>query len=201
MHVLRIDASARTEASVSRAVTDRFIESLGAEDVTRRDLSLGLPLVDGAWVAANGRPEEERDAADAAALALSDTLIAEIEAADILVIGMPVYNFGVPAALKAWVDLICRARRTFAYTEEGPRGLLRGKRAVVVYTSGGTPMGAQVDFASGFMRHVLGFVGIEDVQMVAAEQVVMDEGAVDAALAAAQTLATQMRAEAGGAQV
>jgi FMN-dependent NADH-azoreductase len=91
--------------------------------------------------------------------------------ADVLVIGVPVYNFGIPASLKAWVDMIARARLTFRYTESGPVGLLRGKRAVLVVASGGTAVGSEIDFATDYLRHVLGFLGIDDVEIIAANRV------------------------------
>ncbi len=88
-----------------------------------------------------------------------------MQAADTLVIGLPIYNFGVPAALKAWVDQVARAGVTFRYTETGPKGLLTGKRAIIAVASGGTEAGSDVDFATGYIRHVLGFIGITDVHL------------------------------------
>ncbi len=114
--ILRLDASARRDGSVTRDLTSRILARFPQADVTTRDLADGLPLIDAAWVAANFTPEADRDAAQRAALALSDTLIAEVRAADTLVIGLPIYNFGVPATLKAWIDLIARAGVTFRYT-------------------------------------------------------------------------------------
>lgn len=171
MKVLRIDTSARTSGSHTRELVDRLIDGLGSStDVIVRDLTKPLPQVDNEWVAANNTADDERSAVQKDTLALSDELVGELEASDLIVIGLPVYNFGVPASLKAWIDLVCRARRTFAYSESGPVGLLEGKRAVVVYVSGGTPMGSEIDFASGYMRHVLGFIGIHDVEFVKADR-------------------------------
>ena len=90
-----------------------------------------------------------------------------------MVIGSPIYNFGVPAALKAWIDMIARARKTFHYTDNGPEGLLTGKKAYVLMASGGTEVGSEIDFASGYLRHVLGFIGIDDVTIIAADQQMM----------------------------
>lgn len=180
--ILRIDASARHTDSVTRQLGDRVIEQLKADKVITRDLTASLPQIDEIWVGANFTPEADRTEAQRDTLALSDALIAEISEADVLVIGLPVYNFGVPAAFKAWVDQIARAGVTFQYTENGPEGLLSGKRAIVVYASGGVPMGSPVDFASGHARQVLNFIGIEDVQFVAAEGMNMD---ADASLKAA----------------
>jgi FMN-dependent NADH-azoreductase len=114
-------------------------------------------------------PAEARDAGARATLDLSDRLIAELKAADTIVIGMPIYNFGMPASLKAWIDLVARSGVTFRYGEDGPVGLLEGKRAVVAVASGGTRVGSDIDFATGHLRHVLGFMGITDVELVAAD--------------------------------
>ena len=172
--ILRLDASARRDGSVTRDLTGRILARFPQADVTIRDLADGLPLIDASWVAANFTPEADRDAAQRAALALSDTLIAEVRAADTLVIGLPIYNFGVPATLKAWIDLIARAGVTFRYTEAGPEGLLTGKRAIVAVASGGTETGSPLDFATGYLRHMLGFVGITDVSFVSADRLALD---------------------------
>ena len=101
-----------------------------------------------------------------------------------LVIGLPLYNFGVPASLKAWVDLVARARVPFRYTETGSEGLLRGKKAYVVVASGGVPVDSPVDFATPYLRHALAFLGITDVEVVAADrQNVVGQVAVQAARA------------------
>lgn len=171
--ILRIDSSARTESSVSRQLTAQIVEKLGG-DAVHRDLANSLPHVSAAWIGANFTPGEARTDDQKATLAISDELIAEVMAADVLVIGVPIYNFGVPAALKAWVDMICRAGLTFRYSESGPVGLLEGKRAVLAVASGGTEAGSEIDFATGYMRHVLGFVGISDVQIVAADRLMLD---------------------------
>ena len=182
--ILRIDASARRDGSVSRDLSDRIIARFAEADVTARDLAEGLPLIDEDWVGANFTPAEQRTDEQKAKLALSDTLIEEIKAADTLIIGLPIYNFGVPAALKAWVDLVARAGVTFQYTEQGPKGLLEGKRAVVAVASGGTEAGSAIDFATGYIRHVLDFIGIHDVEFVTADRLMVDaDASMQAALA------------------
>ncbi|MGI3186499.1 FMN-dependent NADH-azoreductase [Nioella aestuarii] len=172
--ILRIDASARREGSVSRELTDRIIARFPGASVTTRDLAPGLPLINETWVGANFTPAAERSDEQRATLALSDELIAELHAADTLVIGLPIYNFGVPATLKAWVDQVARAGVTFRYTEAGPEGLLTGKHAIVVVASGGTEAGSDFDFATGYIRHVLSFIGITDVDFVTADRLAMD---------------------------
>lgn len=171
--ILHIDASARHTGSTTRDLTARIVEKFGGT-VIRRDLSDALPQINETWVNANFTPADQRSEAQKQALALSDTLIAEIKAADVLVIGAPIYNFGVPTALKAWIDMIARAGVTFTYTENGPKGLLEGKRAVIALATGGTPVGSDIDFASGYLRHVMGFIGITDVDIVAADRVMAD---------------------------
>jgi FMN-dependent NADH-azoreductase len=180
--LLRIDASARRDGSTSRTLTDQVINHLAPVETLTRDLADGLPLIDETWIGANFTPADQRSPEQAEKLALSDALIAEITAADTLVIGVPIYNFGVPAALKAWIDQVARAGVTFRYTDTGPQGLLTGKRAIVVVASGGTEVGSAIDFASGYMRHVLGFIGITDVTFVTADRMMAD---ADAALAKA----------------
>ncbi|WP_428630861.1 FMN-dependent NADH-azoreductase [Sphingopyxis sp.] len=192
-HILRIDASARNSGSTTRQLTDqlvaRLVEQGYGANVTQRDLALTPPaLLTENWVGANFTDDAERSADQKAALALSDELIAELEAADTIVIGVPVYNFGIPAALKAWVDLIARARRTFRYTETGPEGLLKNKRAFLVVASGGVPVGSDYDFASRYMLQLLGFVGITDVTVIAADQQMMDGEAINKATSAIEAL-------------
>ncbi|WP_168453727.1 FMN-dependent NADH-azoreductase [Sphingopyxis microcysteis] len=192
-HILRIDASARHSGSTTRQLADqlvaRLVEQGYGSAVTRRDLALTPPaLLTEAWVGANFTEDADRSDDQRAVLASSDELIAELEAADTIVIGVPVYNFAVPAALKAWIDQIARARRTFRYTETGPEGLLKGKKAYLVVASGGVPVGSDYDFATGYLRHVLGFVGITDVTIIEAGQQMMDSEAVNRATAAIEEL-------------
>ena len=172
-NILHVDASARQAGSVSRELSQHLVDALSdnGTEVTKREIGLSpLPLINETWVGANFTPEENRSDDQKQVLELSDTLIAELEAADTLVLGVPIYNFGVPAAFKAWVDMIARARKTFKYTENGPVGLLEGKKAYVVIASGGTQSGSEIDFATPYVRHVLGFVGIHDVSIIAADQ-------------------------------
>lgn len=188
-HILRIDASARNEGSTTRPLADQLVNRLVEQGygatVTRRDLNIAPPaLLTESWIGANFTDEDARSDEQKAVLAGSDELIAELEAADTIVITAPIYNFAIPASLKAWVDLIARARRTFRYTESGPEGLLKGKRAFIVFASGGVPLGSEVDFASGYLKHILGFVGITDVTIIAADGHLMDGEAVTRATSA-----------------
>ena len=180
LKILEISASARYEGSISRDLTTDLINALedrnGSVDIKRRDLSKGLPFVDEEWIAANTTPEEERTEDHRLTLARSDELVAEVQDAHVLVIGTPIYNFSVPAVLKAWIDMICRARLTFRYTESGPQGLLTGKKAYVLVPSGGVEIGSAVDFATPYLRHALGFIGISDVEFVGARGADRDDG-------------------------
>lgn len=188
LRVLRIETSARGEDSVTRQLQDAVVERLrqvhGEIELTTRDVSQGLEFVDAEWVGANYARAEQRSAEQQARLALSDQLVDELEAARALVIGVPLYNFGIPAALKAWIDLVARVQRTFRYTDDGPEGLLGGRSAYLVFASGGVAAGSEMDFASSYMRHVLGFLGITDVHLFAAERVNVDG---DAALQQARS--------------
>ncbi|MEO9902179.1 MAG: NAD(P)H-dependent oxidoreductase [Roseobacter sp.] len=184
--ILKIDASARKEGSMTRELADelvaRLVEARPEDKVITRDVAAGLPFLDEAWIGANFTDAAERSDEQKQTLSLSDTLIEELRSADVLVIGAPIYNFGVPATLKTWIDHIARARETFRYSEAGPVGLLEGKKAYVIVASGGTKAGSEIDFATGYIKHVLGFVGITDVTMIAADQL-MENAADKRALA------------------
>ena len=177
LNILRIDASARRTQSVSRDLNDKVVAryaAAGPVDVVRRDLIQPLPLIGEDWIAANFTDPTERSPEQKGVLALSDQLIDELKAADVLLIGLPIYNFGVPATLKAWIDLVARRGVTFRYTESGPVGLLTGKRAIVTVASGGTEVGSDIDFATGYLRHALAFIGITDVLFVKADRLAVD---------------------------
>lgn len=170
MTLLRIDSSAKSQGSVTHDLLDAVEARIGTADI-RRDLGgKAVPQIDGTWVAANFTPEAERSEDQRAALALSDQLIDEVKAANTILIALPIYNFSVPGALKAWIDLICRAGVTFKYTDTGPVGLLEDKRVIVAVASGGTPVGSDIDFATGYLRHILGFIGITDVTFISADR-------------------------------
>ncbi|MCG6864026.1 MAG: NAD(P)H-dependent oxidoreductase [Thiogranum sp.] len=187
LNVLHVDASGRYQGSVSRALSGKFIETLrnemGEPVIRHRDVARGLPFVDADWIGANFTPAEQRSEQQQQRLAESDALVGELVPADVIVIGTPVYNFSIPASLKAWVDLVARAGLTFRYTENGPVGLLEGKKAYVIVATGGTPVGSDIDFASGYLRHLLGFIGIDDVTIIGADRLMQQ---ADTALAGAE---------------
>lgn len=186
LRILEVAASGRVQDSVSRMLSKDLLNALaqrhGDVVITRRNLSEGVTLVDESWIEANFTAPEDRTAAHRTTLSESGKLVSELQNADVLVIGVPIYNFGVPAALKAWVDMICRARLTFRYTANGPEGLLTGKKAYLVVASGGVLVDSPVDFATPYMRQALRFIGIDDVEVIAAEQLNSKaEAAIDAA--------------------
>ncbi|WP_271438450.1 FMN-dependent NADH-azoreductase [Pontixanthobacter luteolus] len=178
-NILHITASIRGDESVSRGLSTKLAERLASASgaaVVTRDLSANdIPYVDADRFAANLAPHAERTGSQHELAAIADTLIDELKAADTVVFGVPIYNFSAPATVKAWADLVARAGTTFQYTPEGPKGLLEGKKAYLAIASGGTPVGSEMDFMTPWLRFFLGFLGIHDVEIVAADAI-MGEG-------------------------
>ncbi|WP_034294754.1 FMN-dependent NADH-azoreductase [Herbaspirillum sp. RV1423] len=192
--LLHIDSSARLSGSISRQLSAAYVEQWQAKNpggkVVHRDLaSSNIPHVTEALIGAYYTPADKRSAEQQAIIALSDKLVNEVLAADTLVIGIPMYNFAPPSAFKAWIDHICRVGRTFSYGDKGPVGLATGKRAIVILSRGGVysegPAQA-LDFQGTYIRSVLGFIGITDVELVIAEGVAMGEEKAKQAIAQAQ---------------
>ena len=180
-HFLRIDASASVNTSNSKKLGDELINRLegvypGA-NVQQRDLNQDISFIDEMWVGANFTPVDQRTEAQQQRLAFSDQLIDEIRQADAIVLTTPMYNFGIPAPLKSWIDLVCRAGVTFQYTADGPVGLIKDKRVDIIITTGGVPLQSPVDFVSGYLKQVFRFIGIEDVNIIAADQMNVDADA------------------------
>jgi len=176
--ILRIDASMRISGSYSRSLSERLIAQLKRQtpsEVKVRDLADGIPLINEAWIEANFTDITTRSAEQRSVLSYSDALVSELESANTLVIGLPIYNFNVPAAFKAWIDQVVRAKRTFRYGDSGPEGLLENKKAYVILSSGGTQLGSDLDFVSDYIHHVLGFVGIKDVTIIDSSGIGLDE--------------------------
>ena len=194
-NILHVTASIRSGESVSRKLGNQLVEKIGqgtdASIVTRDLAANALPLIDADRFAANLTPPAERDEKQQALADVADALIAELQAADTLVLSLPVYNFTMPSTLKAWADLVARAGTTFRYTESGPEGLLTGKKAYVVIASGGTPIGSEIDFLTPWLRHFLGFLGITDVEIIAADGIMGIDGEqkIEAAAQTIETLA------------
>jgi FMN-dependent NADH-azoreductase len=199
-HILLIQSSSNLAASVSRDLSASYVKDYTAAHpdvtVTERDLvtapvpHLGVDLLGGFF----GKPETLTEA-QKTALALSDTLVGEIEAASLIVIGVPMYNFSIPSALKAWIDHVIRAGRTFHYTAEGPKGLVSGKKAVLFLASGGVYSEGPYkpyDFQESYLRAILGFIGITDVTVVRAEGLALGPEAASKAVADARAKAAAL---------
>ena len=177
MVLLRIDSSARRN-SVSRQLTSRFVETWKKDhskgQVIERDLATtSLPLITDEWALAVHSDPASLTPAQRETLAISDTLVEELLAADTIVIGAPMHNFTISAPLKAWIDQVVRVGRTVLWGPNGPEGTLKGKKVTVLTSRGGayrpgTPT-AQYDFQERYLRHILGFIGLTDVTFIHAE--------------------------------
>ncbi len=178
--LLQINSGIFGADSRSSAMADAFVEqwmaSRPGHRLIRRDLGeQPVPHLDAATIAAISTPPEEQTPEQSEAARYADHLIAELKEADTLVLGVPMYNFGVPSALKAWFDHVARAGDTFRYTESGPEGLLRDKKVYVFAARGGIYAGTEQDVQTPFIRQFLGFLGISDVEFVYAEGLNMSD--------------------------
>ncbi|EPF7752999.1 FMN-dependent NADH-azoreductase [Vibrio parahaemolyticus] len=191
--VLALKSSILGDYSQSNKLVEDFIKNVDQDKLTVRDLAATpLPVLDFA-VATALRATEDLSQEQQAVVDLSDTLIEEVKAADTLVIAAPMYNFTIPTQLKNWIDLIARAGVTFKYTENGVQGLIEGKKAIVVTTRGGIHKDSPTDNVTPYLRTVLGFVGITDVEFVYAEALNMGEDAASKGISDAQSqLATMV---------
>ncbi len=174
MNILQINASARREGAnstkLAQTVVDRLVRSHPASKVTLRDLAAEpVTVLDEAALGALFTPAEQRTPEQSAVVAEYDALIAEVQAHDVIVLGVPMYNFGVPVQLKAWIDAIARAGVTFRYTESGPEGLIKGKRVYVALARGGLYRDQPHDSQVPYLKTVLGFLGLNDVHFIYAE--------------------------------
>ncbi|MCC2615766.1 NAD(P)H-dependent oxidoreductase [Aestuariibacter halophilus] len=189
-NVLAINTSLNGTQGNSNQLVEHFLDKLAAKQqttVTVRDLvETDLPHLSAEEMAAWMTPQDERNAQQASLASLSDSLVEELQQADTLVLGMPMYNFGVPSAFKAWIDRVARAGITFRYTESGPQGLLTGKRAYVLAARGGMYAGTEKDSQTQYLRDVLAFLGIEDVTFVYAEGLAMGPSVSEQAIANAE---------------
>ena len=182
MKILQINSSARSAGANSTRLADSITTRLKAANpsavVELRDLAANPhPVLDEAALGALFTPAEQRTPEQAARVALDDALIAQVQAADAIVLGVPMYNFGVPVQLKTWIDAIARAGVTFRYTENGPEGLLKGKKAYVAFARGGRYRGTAADTQTPYLKTLLGFLGITDVHFIYAEGLNMGEEA------------------------
>lgn len=174
MKILQINASARLEGAnstrLANNVTARLRAQHPAASVTVRDLAVNPhPVLDAAALDALFTPPDQRSPEQAARVALDDALIAEVLAHDVIVLGVPMYNFGVPVQLKAWLDAIARSGVTFRYTENGPQGLIQGKKVYVAFARGGIYRDTPADSQTPYIQTILGFLGLTDVSYIHAE--------------------------------
>ena len=177
MKILNINSSSKKQSSTSSNYAKKLVDRLndGNSDVVvteRHTTYSNLPFIDeeilGALFVKGERTEAQKNA-----LQISDNLVNELLDADVIVISSPIYNFSVPASLKAYFDLVARAGVTFQYTENGPKGLLTNKKAYIVISSGGTQIGSDIDFAGNYIQHFLSFLGITDVEFVKLDQLMI----------------------------
>ena len=192
MKILQINASARSAGANSTRLADSISARLLAKHpgatLEIRDLaSQPHPVLDEAALGALFTPAEQRTAEQAARVALDDALIAQVQAVDAIVLGVPMYNFGVPVQLKTWIDAIARAGVTFRYTEQGPEGLLKGKKVYVALARGGLYRDTPADSQVPYLKSVLGFLGMTDVEFIYAEGLALGADSASQAFADAET--------------
>ncbi|MGE6388463.1 FMN-dependent NADH-azoreductase [Pseudomonas sp. NPDC078416] len=192
MKLLHIDSSILGDHSASRQLSRSVVQSFTAitpdTQVVYRDLA-NEPLnhFSGATLAAAGTPVEGRDAAQTLEVETNEATLEEFLSSDVLVIGAPMYNFSIPSQLKAWIDRICVAGRTFRYTEAGPEGLCKGKKVIIVSTTGGLHQGLPSGVGhDDLLKVVFGFIGVTDLHFVVAEGLAYGDEPRAAAMAAAQ---------------
>jgi len=191
MKILQINSSARSAGANSTRLADAITTRLKAANpgavVELRDLAAHPhPVLDEAALGALFTPAEQRSPEQAARVALDDALIAQLQSADAIVLGVPMYNFGVPVQLKTWIDAIARAGVTFRYTENGPEGLVKGKKVYVALARGGVYRDTPADSQVPYLKGVLGFLGMTDVEFIYAEGLAMGPEAADKAFADAE---------------
>ena len=176
--ILRIDGSTRHSESVSRSLTDLAVATLqdqfGVANVTQRDTRSGIGNISSAWRNASLRPNESRSPEDRAVLAQSEALINEAATADLLLIAVPIYNFSIPAALKSWIDLICRDNVDGARAHD-LTGRSINKQALIILTSNYTLANADDDFATPYLKFIMKFIGIDSVTFIDATGLANDQ--------------------------
>ncbi len=191
MNILQINASARSNGANSTRLADAITQRLLARDpqavLTVRDLAAQPhPVLDEPALGALFTPADQRTPEQAARVALDDALIAQVQGADVIVLGVPMYNFGVPVQLKTWIDAIARAGVTFRYTADGPEGLLKGKTVYVALARGGLYRDTPADSQVPYLKSVLGFLGMTDVRFVYAEGLALGADSASRAFAQAE---------------
>jgi len=182
MKIYQIDCSARKKGSASRDLAKKLLNKIkkSEDKVVYRDLDDEMLFVAGLTESGMSMPENERTEHHKKMFELSDKLVKELKDSDIIIISAPIYNFGPPATLKAWSDLTARVKSTFKYSPDGKQiGLLENKKVYLIITSGGTRVGSKDDYLTPWLKHVLNFFGITNIQIISADQMSIDyEGSV-----------------------
>ena len=177
MKIYQIDSSARNEGSTSRALAKKLLEKIKKpeDEIIYRDLDDEMVFVSG--LTESGMKIDKKDQTEhhKKMFELSDKLVKELKESDIIIISAPIYNYGPPATLKAWSDLAARVGETFKFRSDGRReGLLKNKKAYLVITSGGTKLNSNEDFLTPWLKFILNFFGIKDIQIICADQMALD---------------------------
>lgn len=196
-HILVIESSIRQQDSVSRRLAKSFVKQWQIahpqDEFKFRDLAAQpVPHMDDVLLGGLMKPAGERSAAEKQAVERGDALIDEVKWADVLVLSLPMYNFAIPSTVKSWLDHVLRAGETFCYTENGPRGLLQGKRAYVLTARGGVYAGSALDHQEPYLRQILAFIGINDVTFIHAEGMSMGGDAAEKGIAQAMEKVSQV---------
>ena len=177
MKIYQIDCSAKKKGSVSRGLAKKLLNKIkkSEDKVVYRDLDDEMLFVAGLTESGMSIPESERTENHKKMFELSDKLVKELKDSDIIIISAPIYNFGPPATLKAWSDLTARVKSTFKYSPDGKQiGLLENKKVYLIITSGGTRVGSKDDYLTPWLKHVLNFFGITNIQIISADQMSID---------------------------
>lgn len=198
MKILQINASARSEGAQSTRLANEISERLRRNHPDAsfevRDLASNpLPILDAPSLQALFTDPAARNAEQSARVAVDDAVIEQVKSADVIVLGVPMYNFGIPVQLKAWLDAITRAKVTFQYTENGPEGLLKGKKVYLALARGGRYRNTPNDSQVPYLTTILGFLGMTDLHFIYAEGLAMgEEAAAQAFTEAREQLALAM---------
>jgi FMN-dependent NADH-azoreductase len=177
MKIYQIDSSARKEGSTSRALAKKLLNKIKnpGDEIIYRDLDDEMIFISGLTESGMKILEKEQTEQHKKMFELSDKLVLELKESDVIIISVPIYNFGPPATLKAWSDLVARVKETFKYNADGSRvGLLQDKQVYLVITSGGTKINSKEDFLTPWLVHVLNFFGIKNIDIIAADQMALD---------------------------
>ena len=177
MKIYQIDSSARKEGSTSRALAKKLLDKIKKpnDEIIYRDLNDEMVFVSGLTESGMNIDQKDQNENHKKMFKLSDQLVKELKESDIIVISAPIYNYGPPATLKAWSDLVARVGETFRFKPNGRReGLLKNKKAYLVITSGGTKLNSNEDFLTPWLKFILNFFGIDKIEVISADQMALD---------------------------